>query len=255
MNCPSAQIHLSLVLSLHLDPALTRPAASQNMPPRPRRTLPVRQKPTPKPAPSTPGTSSHDSSTLSPVKSTHSQSLPPEDEDEGNNNDDHDEDPFSALLVGSSTTFPGDFDMETKVEDEDDETEAESIAFRYPASVSDFTTLPEREQQFKIARFVPCQMEGCDCQGLDPPEGSRVSLATREEVEMEETGEEGWWTLCGICGHGWEDEGHVWGDDVSGPERVRRGKVVGRIEEMLQVCPTWSRLGKARADGKRIKTS
>lgn len=70
--------------------------------------------------------------------------------------------------------------------------------------------------------------------------------ADEEALEVWRT-PEGWWKRCGRCDHGWEGEevvddgGHVWGDDVSESERRRRGKVVGRIEELLQVCCTLPR--------------
>ena len=56
-----------------------------------------------------------------------------------------------------------------------------------------------------------------------------------EGVEKWRT-EEGWWRVCGRCRHPWEEgEGHVFPEDLSPAERTRRGKVVGRIEEILQV--------------------
>ncbi|WVR07104.1 hypothetical protein IAU60_004143 [Kwoniella sp. DSM 27419] len=139
------------------------------------------------------------------------------------------------------------------------------IKFKYPSSVPDFTTLSDREKKFKVARFIPCTEEGCLCTGLEPPLGNVVKMSKHEddddedeedddddldgdismaEGDLEEqkamwrTGE-GWWRRCGICGHGWEtNQGHVWPRDIPPKEKARRGKVVGRIEELLQDAGT-----------------
>jgi histone acetyltransferase len=108
--------------------------------------------------------------------------------------------------------------------------------------VPDFTALPDREKAFKVARFVSCTAKGCDCSGLVPPEDTEIVLVSREQMIMEGgykgsgmTGE-GWWSTCGICGHGWEgDSGHVFPAGLAKEEKVRRGRAVGRIEELLQV--------------------
>jgi histone acetyltransferase len=131
----------------------------------------------------------------------------------------------------------------------------EDMVFRYPSSVPDFTTLDPREQEFKCARFLPCRVDECPCEGLEPPMSSspELRIATRAEMEggeLEELdvpegaedgaaelwrSEEGWWRRCGRCGHGWEGNGHVFADDEARGEKVRKGRVVGRIEEFLEV--------------------
>jgi len=131
----------------------------------------------------------------------------------------------------------------------------EEMTFRYPASVPDFNTLNPREQAFKCARFLPCQAEGCQCEGLEPPMSStpELQVVSRADInagELEELdapagaeegavekwrSEEGWWRYCGRCGHGWEGSGHVFAADETRGERVRKGRVVGRIEEFLEV--------------------
>jgi hypothetical protein len=141
----------------------------------------------------------------------------------------------------------------------------EEMTFRYPASVPDFTTLNPREQAFKCARFLSCQAEECQCEGLEPPMSStpELQVVTRAEInsgELEDLdvpdgaedgavdkwrSEEGWWRYCGRCGHGWEGGGHVFAADETRGERVRKGRVVGRIEEYLEVCLHpfyWSRI-------------
>lgn len=129
------------------------------------------------------------------------------------------------------------------------------LTFRYPSAVKDFTTLQPREKAFKVARFLQCQSDGCECPGLEPPMGRSVVRVTRKEMQKQEKekfetdvdmegveawrSDEGWWKRCGRCGHGWEDTqsraGHVWAEGVNEAERRRREKVVGRIEELLQV--------------------
>lgn len=277
------------------------------MPPRGRRTPSSRGRVPPKP-PSSPGTSSHDTSTLSPVKSVHSlgadesEGLPgdvdaepaeqdvdmgngevendegeegpdeggegedgdeedgeddeeedgddaeDDDEDEDEEEDDEEEDDGEDGEDDEGADDDEDTKQdeaeneegEDKEEDEDQQPEA-GPSYRYPLAVPDFTTLPERHRQFKIARFVECQEEGCDCSGMEPPEGSLI-VSEAEVGDDEMNGdvdgrtEEGWWEDCGKCGHGWKDgEGHVFPAGLTAVERTRRGKVVGRIEEILQV--------------------
>jgi histone acetyltransferase len=122
-----------------------------------------------------------------------------------------------------------------------------ALTFRYPAAVSEFTRLSGREQAFKVARFLPCTDDECDCKGLEPPEEAEVRLVSREEVnevdiqadEDDVRTKEGWWARCGRCGHGWGGDGHTWAKDVDRGERLRRSRVVGRIEEILQVSNTF----------------
>lgn len=124
------------------------------------------------------------------------------------------------------------------------------LSFSYPAPASNFLTLSEREKSFKTARFVHCQSPGCGCTEMLPPQGAQLDIMSRAEVEEvldrddEDEGDElrtgeGWWRVCGACGHGWEEEGtgHTWPDSVVLAEKNRRGKVVGRIEELLYVSP------------------
>jgi len=168
-----------------------------------------------------------------------------------------------------------DEDEDEDEEEEEDEDEAEEddgppreewvdcpeeMTFRYPASVADFNSLTPREQAFKCARFLPCQAEGCLCEGLEPPMSStpELQIVSRADIdggELEDLeapdgaedgavekwrSEEGWWRHCGRCGHGWEGGGHVFAADETRGERVRKGRVVGRIEEFLDVRSTSS---------------
>ncbi|KAK8864466.1 hypothetical protein IAR55_001715 [Kwoniella newhampshirensis] len=173
-----------------------------------------------------------------------------EDEDEdGDEDDEEDEDEGKvdeaegekAIMTGKDLSCP------------------EHLKFKYPSSVPDFTILSDREKAFKIARFLPCTADDCDCTGLLPPPERPVKIVGHQDeedgdddeddedvdgdVSMEETEErkqiwrtdEGWWRVCGECGHGWEEgKGHLFEEKVGAKERNRRGKVVGRIEELLQ---------------------
>lgn len=143
-------------------------------------------------------------------------------------------------------------------EEEDGEEDESNIAgpsttplhlpFRYPIPPSNFLTLSEREKAFKSARFIACQTPDCQCEEMVPPPGSQLEIMSRMELEEimdrdeEDEGDEvrtgeGWWRVCGGCGHSWDEEGvgHTWPPGVSLEERNRRGKVVGRIEEFLNV--------------------
>lgn len=133
----------------------------------------------------------------------------------------------------------------------------EDMTFRYPAAVPDFTLIDGREQEFKMARFLHCQAEDCTCEGLEPPMSSspELKVVSREEMESGELedldvpegveegavekwrSDEGWWKRCGRCGHGWEGDGHVFTAEEASGEKIRKGRVVGRIEELLQVSP------------------
>ena len=190
------------------------------------------------------------SSSLSPVKSAQSLS---------ENSTNHDvEGDGDTQPEGSSSTLPGGQVDEDGDGDGDGDRDGDcpsEIIFRYPASALDFNDLTEREQAFKIARFVRCTFNGCDCGGLEPPERNEVVLVPREEVNggVEMDGvrewitEEGWWRACGRCRHGWEErEGHVFPTELIDAERRRRGKVIGRIEELLQVSKRCSGHGSAR---------
>ncbi|ORY33986.1 hypothetical protein BCR39DRAFT_518041 [Naematelia encephala] len=163
-----------------------------------------------------------------------------EDEDEGENGDEED---------GDEEDGDENATQATELQSNSNGEPSAPRSFIYPSSVPDFTELPEREQRFKLARFMACTVEGCTCEGLEPPEGSSVRLVSRAEmdekdgdVDMDGEGEgdgNGWWNTCGICGHGWDvdgegEDGHVLPGGLSAQERTRRGKVVGRIEELLQ---------------------
>ena len=139
----------------------------------------------------------------------------------------------------------GDEEEDDEEGDEEDDEDEAGPSYRYPASVPDFATLSDREKRFKIARYFPCTVPGCACPALLPPLEATVTLQPREEVgvadgDVEMDGEdnrteEGWWKECGECGHGWEKGGHVLPHGLDQVEKNRRGKVVGRIEELLQV--------------------
>lgn len=153
-----------------------------------------------------------------------------------------------SLAIHDGDTEDADTD-DSDNEDTNPKQNNHSTSFIYPAAVPDFTSLSSRETSFKVARFLACQVEGCDCKGLLPPRDAIVRLASRDELDEEgnlvdpeepmqgrDRTREGWWRLCGGCGHGWEKgTGHVWAQDVGETERFRRGKVMGRIEELLQV--------------------
>ncbi|WVQ80803.1 hypothetical protein IAT38_002909 [Cryptococcus sp. DSM 104549] len=144
---------------------------------------------------------------------------------------------------------------------EEDNSCPSGVRFRYPQAVGDFASISDRERAFKVARFLPCTAEGCSCEGLEPPPDKPIKIVGHEDEDEEDEDEDedgdvsmedaeasadlerrrklwrtedGWWKLCGKCGHGWEAGGHVWAKDVPPKERTRRGKVVGRIEEILQ---------------------
>jgi histone acetyltransferase len=205
-----------------------------------------------------------------------------EEEDGEGNDDDEDEDEDED----DEDEEEGDEEEDEEEEDADDDDEEEEedgtrreeyvdcpeeMVFRYPASVPDFTTLNGREQAFKSARFLPCQEEGCQCEGLEPPKSSspEVQIVSRNEIESGDLedldvpagaeegavekwrSEEGWWRHCGRCGHGWEGNGHVFASNESRGGRVRKGRVVGRIEEFLEVCLLGVTVCDLRADAIR----
>ncbi|KAK4686728.1 histone acetyltransferase, partial [Tremellales sp. Uapishka_1] len=150
---------------------------------------------------------------------------------------------ISSSHASSSLSPPSGLSLSDDAEDAEDDEETQTsppdVAYRYPSAVPIFSDLSEREQAFKTARFLGCQVDGCRCEGLEPP-SQNVRLVSRDEVdeEVEMADEwrtsEGWWRRCGVCGHGWKGEGHVWSEGISEAERKRRAKVVGRIEEVLQ---------------------
>lgn len=228
------------------------------MAPKQRRATNSKAKATPTsvtspPDQSSPVRSRGGSSSLSPIRS------PQENSDLEDNNERHPGTNGSGLKAedeGSTDLLDRDGDLE--------EVHAcpDSITFRYPSSVPDFTILSPREKAFKVARFLQCTAPSCACTGLEPPAGRAIRITKHDssnededdededdDVSMEDSEnpldfedkkdewrtKEGWWRICGKCGHGWESGGHVWADDVPPKERTRRGKVVGRIEEILEV--------------------
>lgn len=186
-----------------------------------------------------------------------------EEEDEGEEEEEEGEEEEGEEEEGEEADEADEDEDDEEEEEEDDDDDAQpkkvnapslsaptGIKFRYPPAVEDITTVSDRERAFKTARFVGCTIDGCDCSGLEPPSGSKITIAREtddvdmnggedgvdEEVLRSWRTDEGWWKRCGVCGHGWEDDGgHVFEDDVPDVERRRREKVVGRIEELLQV--------------------
>lgn len=176
-----------------------------------------------------------------------------DDEDEENEEDEEDESDDDEEEEGDEEEEAADAAKarpaeQTVVEPEivEDDDQEESL-FRYPEAVPDFSALSAREKAFKAARFLKCQQDDCDCAGLEPPGAGTVRQITRLEAEQatgddaaglenDQRTKEGWWKFCGACSHGWEDEGHVWAEGVDAGERLRRRRVIGRIEELLQVC-------------------
>ncbi|OXG24839.1 histone acetyltransferase [Cryptococcus neoformans Tu401-1] len=227
------------------------------MAPKPRRATNSKAKAIPTSATSPPGRSSParsrgGSSSLSPIRS------PKENSDVEDDNEQHPETNESGLKAEdeeSTNSLDRDGDLE--------EVHAcpDNITFRYPSSVPDFTILSQREKAFKVARFLQCTAPSCACTGLEPPAGGTIRITKHgtsnededdededDDVSIEDSEnpldfedrkdewrtKEGWWRTCGKCGHGWESGGHVWAADVPPKERTRRGKVVGRIEEILE---------------------
>ncbi|ODN94203.1 histone acetyltransferase [Cryptococcus wingfieldii CBS 7118] len=212
-------------------------------------------------AQSSPARSRGRSSSLSPIKSGHSDSeSEPEDKENGRNADDDNDTEESKTAEQDGTELT---ERTAEDEAEKDHSCPKGIRFRYPPSAPDFSTLSDREKAFKVGRFLPCTVAECACTGLEPPVDRVVKLGKRDEDEDEDEDdiedededvsmedaesvesmerrkkewrtEEGWWRICGRCGHGWEGQGHIWASDIPPKEKTRRGKVVGRMEEILQ---------------------
>lgn len=112
----------------------------------------------------------------------------------------------------------------------------------YPLAVEDVTVLTPEVQDFKLARFLPCRTEDCDCTGLRPPEGAQIRLQVKKNKgkEKEVDFKPILWDICGQCGHGWRlddepDGGHTLSEDIGEDEQQRRRRVAGRIEELYNV--------------------
>ena len=197
------------------------------MPSRFRRSIPPRV-----PPPSLPVRSSHSttsgSSSLSPIKSGISRSATASSR------------AVDPLAEGSSRNLDGDTGPHYDVPEE----YPGQMMFHYSASVPDISQMSDREMAFKVARFMSCVVDGCLCSGLEPPKDADIALVSREHMNVDQgmdvmdrwRTEEGWWRVCGRCRHGWENGiGHVLPEGLNVAERTRRSKVVGRIEEILQV--------------------
>jgi histone acetyltransferase len=78
------------------------------------------------------------------------------------------------------------------------------------------------------------EIDGGELEDLEVPDGAEDGAVEKWRSE------EGWWRHCGRCGHGWEGGGHVFAADETRGERVRKGRVVGRIEEFLDVRAIFS---------------
>jgi len=157
-----------------------------------------------------------------------------DDADNGDDGDDGDD--------GEDGEEDEDEDEDDNDEDEDDDdaetqSDKQKGSYGYPAAVADLTKVPEDHQRFKTARFMACTLAGCECPGLVPPAGSDIAVIDAQEaIESPEIVRR--WKKCGNCGHGWEGtQGHVLPSGLGPEERTRRVKVVGRIEELLQVGP------------------
>ena len=173
-----------------------------------------------------------------------------EEEDEDEEDEDEDEDVEMAVVEPDASAQPED---EAPEDDEEHEEHEEPVcppgtSFKYPPAVPDFSVLPDRVQRFKKARFTSCTDQGCTCPGLVPPIGAVINPGCaegdEEEDEEDDDGEdlkrwrtpEGYWRACGECGHGWEStRGHVGSMRETAEEGRRKGRVIGRIEELLNV--------------------
>lgn len=147
--------------------------------------------------------------------------------------------------------------------------------YTYPPSCIPLKYLPERTQQIKLARFLPCRTQGCDCTGLKPqgwrstmgppsttdtkderkgktsqiilwapPASSNLVITNREALDplARTIPTEHLWDACGACGCAWDDEegkaGHTVPTGEGGVDRdevQRRRRVAHRAEEMLEV--------------------
>jgi histone acetyltransferase len=147
-----------------------------------------------------------------------------DDDDEDDDDEDEDEDDDEDENGG-----------EDEHAEDNDGTEEDVPTYGYAAAADDLTKVPEEDQRFKVARFMTCTVAGCNCTGLQPPKGAQVTVVWPEEAaESPELLRK--WKTCGVCGHGWEgSQGHLLPTGLTPEERMRRVKVVGRMEELLQV--------------------
>jgi len=120
-----------------------------------------------------------------------------------------------------------------------------SGGYVYPAAAEDIAKLSADVQDFKLARFLRCRTEGCECEGLRPPEGAviRIQVVKGKGKEKETDSKTVLWDTCGQCSHGWRlddepDGGHTLSEDISEAEQQRRRRVDGRMEEIYNVSST-----------------
>ena len=120
-----------------------------------------------------------------------------------------------------------------------------SDGYVYPAAAEDISKLTPDVQDFKLARFLPCRTEGCECEGLRPPEGAviRIQVVKGKGKEKETDSKPVLWDTCGQCSHGWRlddepDGGHTLSEDINEAEQQRRRRVAGRMEEIYNVSAT-----------------
>ena len=163
-----------------------------------------------------------------------------DDEDEGDEGDEEEDGEDGEEGDDGEDRDDGDEDEDDDEDDNDDEdgetlSDKQKPSYGYPAAVADLTKVPEDHKRFKVARFMACTLAGCGCPGLVPPAGSDIAIIDAQEaLESPEIVRR--WKQCGDCGHGWEGlQGHVLPSGLNAEERTRRIKVVGRIEELLQV--------------------
>ncbi|WWC89250.1 uncharacterized protein L201_004170 [Kwoniella dendrophila CBS 6074] len=100
-----------------------------------------------------------------------------EDEDE-NEDEDEDEDDEQKKSDSKEEQIP---QIEITEDSQEEPHEIDlscppKLKFRYPPSVKDITTISEEEKSFKVARFLECQVSGCDCEGLEPPSKHEIII-------------------------------------------------------------------------------
>lgn len=133
-----------------------------------------------------------------------------------------------------------------------DDSAEDTDVYTYPPSCIPLKHLSESLQQIKLARFLACRTDGCDCDGLKPPrwsedddktetaesntQNTRIilwvdpTLSTKSDppntaVQVEglealdpsarNFEQERLWDSCGVCGCGWRSGGVNVGDGVA----------------------------------------